>query len=112
LQPGELVAANAPTISLLDLSKLWVRAYVPEGRLGAVVLGGRVPVRIAAAGGGDVMGRVVFISRDGEFTPRNVQTPEERSRQVFRIKVMLEEGRERVRVGMTADVLLDEAKRP
>ncbi len=112
LQPGELVSPNQPSISLLDLSRLWVRAYVPEGRLGEIALGDRVPVRVASTGGGDVMGRVVFISREGEFTPRNVQTPEERSKQVFRIKVAIEQGGERLRVGMSADVLLAEKARP
>ena len=52
--------------------------------------------------------RVSFISREAEFTPRNIQTPEERSKQVFRIKVTLEEGLDVLRVGMAADVLLDE----
>lgn len=112
LQPGELVSPNQPSISLLDVSKLWVRAYVPEGRLGEIALGDRVPVRVASSGGGDVTGRIVFISREGEFTPRNVQTPEERSKQVFRIKVAIEQGGERLRVGMSADVLLAEKVRP
>ncbi|QDV92417.1 Multidrug export protein EmrA [Phycisphaerae bacterium RAS2] len=112
LQPGELVSPNQPSIALLDLSKLWVRAYVPEGRLGEIALGDRVPVRVTSPGGGDVMGRVVFISREGEFTPRNVQTPEERSKQAFRIKVAIEKGGEHLRVGMSADVLLAEAARP
>ncbi|RIK70516.1 MAG: hypothetical protein DCC66_04315 [Planctomycetota bacterium] len=112
LQPGELVSPNQPSISLLDVSKLWVRAYVPEGRLGEIALGDRVPVRVASSGGGDVTGRIVFISREGEFTPRNVQTPEERSKQVFRIKVAIEQGGERLRVGMSADVLLAEKELP
>jgi hypothetical protein len=58
------------------------------------------------------LSRVTFISRQGEFTPRNIQTPEERSKQVFRVKLTLEEGLERLRVGMAADVLFDEAQAP
>jgi hypothetical protein len=49
-------------------------------------------------------GRIIFIAREAEFTPANVQTPEERSKQVFRIKVLLEEGKERLRPGMAADI--------
>jgi multidrug resistance efflux pump len=108
LQPGDLVAANAPAISLLDPSKLWVRAYVPEARLGQVALGQRTPVMVDSFPDRKFAARVSFISREAEFTPRNIQTPEERSKQVFRIKVTLEEGLDMLRVGMAADVLLDE----
>ncbi len=108
LRPGDLVGQNAPSVSLLDLSRLWVRAYVPENRLGQIRLDQRVPVRVDSFPGERFAARITFISRDAEFTPKNVQTPEERSKQVFRIKVMLEEGLDRLRVGMAADVLLDE----
>jgi multidrug resistance efflux pump len=109
LQPGDLVAPNAPSVSLLDVSKLWVRAYVPESRLGEVRLDQRVPIRVDSFPGQRFTGRVTYIAREAEFTPRNVQTPEERSKQVFRIKVTLEQGLDRLRVGMAADVLLGEA---
>jgi multidrug resistance efflux pump len=112
LRPGDLVAANAPAVSLLDLSRLWVRSYVPEGRLNQVSLGERVPVRVDGIADERFFSRVTFISRQGEFTPRNIQTPEERSKQVFRVKLTLEEGLERLRVGMAADVLFDEAQAP
>jgi multidrug resistance efflux pump len=108
LRPGDIVAANAPSVSLLDTSKLWVRAYVPEARLGEVRLDQRVPVRVDSFPGQRFAARVTFIAREAEFTPRNVQTPEERSKQVFRVKVTLDEGLDRLRVGMAADVLLGE----
>lgn len=107
LRPGDIVAPNAPAVSLLDLTRMWVRAYVPEARLGQVQLEQRVPVRVDSFPGRLFAGRVTFIARDAEFTPRNIQTPEERSKQVFRIKVTIEEGREKLRVGMAADLLLD-----
>lgn len=110
LQPGDLVGANAPTVSLLDPNRLWVRAYVPEGRLGQVRLDQTVPIEVDSLPGERLRGRVSFIAREAEFTPKNVQTPEERSKQVFRVKVTLEEGLDRVRVGMSADVRFDEAQ--
>jgi HlyD family secretion protein len=112
LRPGDIVAANAPSVSLLDTSKLWVRAYVPEARLGEVRLDQRVPVRVDSFPGQRFAARVTFIAREAEFTPRNVQTPEERSKQVFRVKVTLDEGQDRLRVGMAADVLLGEKIEP
>ncbi len=109
LRPGDLVAANAPALTQLDLSRLWVRTYVPESRLGDLRLGQRVPVRVDSYPQRRFMGRVTFIATDAEFTPRNIQTPEERGKQVFRTKITLEEGADVVRVGMGADVLFDEA---
>ncbi|QDU07314.1 putative efflux pump membrane fusion protein [Gimesia aquarii] len=52
-------------------------------------------------------GRVTFVSRQAEFVPRNVQTPEERSKQVFRIKVRIKDQDKLLRPGMSADVWLD-----
>ena len=108
LRPGDIVAPNAPSVSLLDTSNLWVRAYVPEARLGEIRLDQRVPIRVDSFAGRRFAAHVTFIAREAEFTPRNVQTPDERSKQVFRIKVTLDEGVDRLRVGMAADVLLGE----
>jgi len=112
LHPGDLLAPNAPAVALLDVSHLWVRAYVPESQLGQVRLGQKVPIRVDSFPGERFTGRLTFIAQEAEFTPRNVQTPEERSKQVFRIKVELDQGRERLRAGMAADVLLSEATNP
>lgn len=108
LNPGDFVARDAPSITLLDPSRLWVRAYVPENRLAQAQLERRVPVGVDSVPDRRFAGRLTFVAREAEFTPRNVQTPEERSKQVFRIKVTLEEGHDVLRVGMAADVYLDE----
>ena len=110
LRPGDLVGANAPVISLMESSRLWVRAYVPENRL-ALKLGDAVAVTVDSFPGERFSGKITFISRQAEFTPGNVQTPEERSKQVFRIKVTLGEGRDRLRPGMAADVWLAPASK-
>jgi multidrug resistance efflux pump len=105
LQPGDLVAANAPVLSLMDSSHLWVRAYVPENRMN-LQPGQEVAVSVDSLPDKRFKGRIGFVSRQAEFTPNNVQTPEERSKQVFRIKVDLEEGLDVLRAGMSADVWL------
>ncbi|MFO0972773.1 MAG: efflux RND transporter periplasmic adaptor subunit [Phycisphaerae bacterium] len=110
LRPGDLTAANAPALTLLDLSRKWVRAYVPEAAIARFGVGQRVPVGADGFGDRRFWGRISFIATEAEFVPRNVQTPEERSKQVFRIKVTLEEGGESLRVGMPVDVYLDEAE--
>jgi multidrug resistance efflux pump len=107
LRPGDLVSANAPTVALLDLSRLWIRAYVPQARLGQVDVARRVPVSVDGFPNEQFVGRVTFVATEAEFTPRNVQTPDERSKQVFRIKVALDDGTSRLRPGMSADLSLD-----
>jgi HlyD family secretion protein len=109
LRPGDLIAPNAPVISLTDPSELWVRAFVPENRLD-VQLGQKVAVRVDSFPSRRFAGHISYIARTAEFTPSNVQTPEERSKQVFRIKVLLDEGRDVLRAGMSADVFLEPAK--
>ena len=103
LQPGDLTAPGGPVMSMIQAGELWVRAYVPERLL--PTLGERVPLTLDASPG-RFEGEVTFIARQAEFTPSNVQTPEERSKQVFRVKVTLREGLDRLRPGMSADVWL------
>jgi multidrug resistance efflux pump len=108
LQPGDLVAATAPVLSLLDTSRLWVRAYVPQGRLD-IHRGQKLRVTIDAYPGRDFWGEVTFVSRQEEFTPSNVQTYDERAKQTYRIKVTLNKvGDPKIELhpGMTADVWL------
>ncbi|WP_339734208.1 HlyD family efflux transporter periplasmic adaptor subunit [uncultured Gimesia sp.] len=106
LQPGDLVGSNVPVISILDWKHLWVRCYVPENHLD-IHIDQDVDVTIDSYPDKIFKGRVTFVSRQAEFVPRNVQTPEERSKQVFRIKVRIEAQDKLLRPGMSADVWLD-----
>jgi multidrug resistance efflux pump len=107
LEPGDLVGANVPALSLITLQRLRVRAYVPENRLD-IRDGQKAWVTVDSFPGERFAAHVTFVSRQAEFTPRNVQTVEERSKQVFRIRVTLDEGHDRLRPGMAADVSFDE----
>lgn len=109
LRKGDLVPANAPALSIMDTSHLWVRAYLPENHLD-VAVGQKMQVRVDSFPGRTFAGHVSFVARQAEFTPNNVQTPEERSKQVFRVKVDLDEGLDVLRAGMAADVLLGQEK--
>lgn len=106
LQPGDLIGANAPAISLLDRNSLWVRAYVPENELD-LKIGQTVDVTVDSYPGETFPGTIIYIARQAEFTPGNVQTPEERAKQVFRIKVALANPNGKLRPGMAADVWLE-----
>ncbi len=105
LEPGDLVPPSAPVLSLLDDSRIWVRTYVPQNRL-SVNVGQKLDVAIDSFPKDHFAGTVTFISRLAEFTPANVQTPEERAKLVFRIKVSIENPTKRLRPGMSADVWL------
>lgn len=112
LQPGDLVPAGAPALSIMDTGTLRVRAYVPENRLD-LRIGQPVRVTVDSFPGRSFGGTIGFVARQAEFTPGNVQTPEERSKQVFRIRVTIDaDDRDRLRPGMSADVWLDPANAP
>jgi multidrug resistance efflux pump len=102
LRPGDIVRAGDRMAVLLLLDEPWVTVYVPESGLASLSLGQRV--RVAPDGHPPVTGRVSWISRRAEYTPRNVQTAEERVTQVFAVKVVLEGDTSRLKDGMWADV--------
>ncbi len=107
LQPGDLVAPNAPVITMLSLENKWVRAYVPQ-RFLQLRIGQKLRVTVDSFPDEEFEGEVTFISRQAEFTPSNVQTPDDRAKQVYRIRVTLRDTPQ-VRSGMTANVWLDRA---
>jgi HlyD family secretion protein len=104
VRPGDLIAPNAPIATLIEIGRLWVRIYVPEPELGHLQLGKEVSVRVDTFPKESFAGRIESISSRGEFTPRNVQTREERTHQVFSVRVRLVSGLEQLRPGMAADV--------
>lgn len=104
LEPGDLVGAGKPVATLLRTGSLYVRAYVPEARLGAVQAGDKVKIRVDSYRGKEFPGVVRLVRRQGEFTPRNIQTHEERALQVFQVEVTVEDDVSLLRPGMAADV--------
>jgi HlyD family secretion protein len=86
-EPGEVVAPGVPVLTLLDREDRWVRIYVPEPRLGAVRLGAPATIRSDSFPGKAYRGAVVHLASEAEFTPRNVQTAEERALLVYAVKV-------------------------
>jgi HlyD family secretion protein len=107
LEPGDMVGAGKPVATLLRTGSLWVRAYLPEARLGFVQPGLKVAVRVDSFPGKSFAGVVRRVHRQGEFTPRNVQTQEERALQVFQTEVVLDDPDHVLRPGMSADVTIE-----
>jgi len=107
---GDVVPPNREVATLLLTNHLWVRVFVPEPWLGRVKLGESATVRVDAFPGRDFKGVIEQIARAAEFTPRNVQTTEERVKQVFGVKVRLDNKDGDLRAGMAADVTFANGK--
>jgi multidrug efflux pump subunit AcrA (membrane-fusion protein) len=103
---GELALPGAPLLTLADLENLTLTVYVPEAQLGQVQIGQPVSVTVDAYPGRAFMGNVTFIASEAEFTPKNVQTREERVNMVFAVKVGLPNPDHSLKPGMPADAVL------
>lgn len=109
VRKGDLVMANQPILRVLRAGDLWVKAYVPETELGKIRLGQDAAVTIDSYPGVRLPGKVFFIDAEAEFTPRNVQSADERRHQVFGIKVRVPQPQPDKRIlksGMAAEVYL------
>ena len=105
LHPGDLIAAGHPVARLLRMGSARVIVYVPQDLVGRIKVGQQVSVRTDSYPSKPLSGRVRRIGEEAEFTPRNVQTPEERAGLVFAVRVDIEDPEGLLRAGMSADVL-------
>ncbi len=103
---GDVLPADHEVATLLFTEHLWMRIFVPESWLGRVKLGDKVIVRADPYPGRDFEGVIEQINRSAEFTPRNVQTADDRVKQVFGVKIRLKNEGEQLRAGMSAEVVL------
>jgi HlyD family secretion protein len=108
-EPGEMLSAGAPVVTVARMDEVWLRGYIPETELGRVKLGQQARVSIDTWPGRVFEGRVSFISPEAEFTPKNVQTEKERVKLVYRIKITLPNPKAELKPGMPADAVLTAA---
>lgn len=106
LEPGDLITGGAPLATLVRRDELWVRCFVPTTLLTFVRVGQTVRVAVDARPGETFTGRVQRINRVAEYTPRNVQTFEQRQDQVCAVKVQVQDPNDLLRPGMAAVVLV------
>jgi HlyD family secretion protein len=107
-EPGETVPAGAPVLTLMNPDDRWVRIYVREDRIGAVKLGAAATIVSDTYPEKTYRGEVMFIASEAEFTPKNVQTTEERVKLVYAVKVRVTGDPDRdLKPGMPADVRLE-----
>jgi HlyD family secretion protein len=106
-EPGEVLAAGTPVLSIGDIEHPWLRAYINQTDLGRVKLGTRAVVTTDSYPDKEYEGRVSFISSEAEFTPKQIQTPEERVKLVYRIKIDLANPDQELKSNMPADAVLE-----
>jgi HlyD family secretion protein len=102
---GELIGPRVPLVVVTDLDHAWANVFVPEPMVPRVKIGQPATV-FTDAGGPGIRGTVTFISPKAEFTPRNVQTADERSKLVYRIKVSVDNSQGVLKQGMPVDAEL------
>ena len=110
VRPGDLIQPHQPVVKLLERDQLFVRVFIPEPQLGHIRIGQAARLRIDTFADRTFAGVIEQINEQGEFTPRNVQSRDERNHQVFGVKVRVENAAGQLKSGMAATVELEEAE--
>lgn len=102
-EAGEVLAAGATVVTIGDLDRPWLRAFVGEKDLGRVKLGGKVKLTTDSYPGKIYWGRISFIASEAEFTPKQIQTADERVKLVYKIKIDVENPNQELKANMPVD---------
>ncbi len=105
VEVGEVIAPRAPVVVISDLVAVWADVFVPEPAVPRIKLGQQATV-FTDAGGSGLTGTVSYISPKAEFTPRNVQTSEERSKLVYRVRVSVDNTDGILKQGMPVEAVI------
>jgi HlyD family secretion protein len=112
IEPGEVVGAGISLLTVADLRTVWLRIFVPENRLGRLKIGQPADVVVDAFPDRAFRGRITEIAGQAEFTPRNVQTKQERVKLVFGVRLTLENQDSLLKPGMPADAQIHTERSP
>jgi len=105
-ESGEIISPAIPVYTIGVLEKPWIKVYVKEDKLGLIKLGQRAEIKTDSFPNKIYEGTVTYISSEAEFTPKNIQTQEERVKLVFGVKISVENRNDELKPGMPADVRL------
>jgi HlyD family secretion protein len=100
---GEVLAPGTAVVTVGDIDHPWLRGYINETDLGKVKIGSKANVTTDSYPGKVYPGRVTFISSEAEFTPKQIQTQQERVKLVYRIKIQVENPQHELKSNMPAD---------
>ena len=100
---GEVLAAGTTVLTIGDIDHPWVRGYVKETELGRVKLGQKVRITTDSYPGKEYWGRISFIASEAEFTPKQIQTSDERVKLMYRIKIEVDNQHRELKSNMPVD---------
>jgi len=106
LEPGDMASPLKPVLTLAMMNPVWVRTYAPETELGRLAPGMRAEITTDSYPGKTYDGWIGFVSPTAEFTPKNVETPELRTRLVYQLRVYVCNPQDELRLGMPATVAI------
>ena len=112
LEVGDMASPQKPVLSMALTNPVWVRAYVPEPMLGRIAEGTAAEISTDSFPGKQYRGWVGYISPTAEFTPKNVETPDLRTRLVYQVRVYVCNPANELRLGMPATVTIDISRSP
>lgn len=106
-EAGEFVKQGQTIVTIGDLQNLYMRAYISESRFGLVKIGQPIKIKVDSYPDETFEGKLVYISQEAEFTPKTVQTHEERVKLVYRLKIAVKNPDQKLKPGMPADAFLE-----
>ncbi len=107
LEAGEVAAAGATVVTIADTEHPWLRGYVPETQIGRIKIGQKVKLKTDSFKDKVYEGKITYISSQAEFTPKQIQTQEERVKQVYRVKITVDNKAQELKLNMPVDAVID-----
>jgi HlyD family secretion protein len=105
-EPGEIVSPGTAILTIGNILKPWIKIYVSTLQIGKIKLNDMAVIKIDTFPGKNYEGRVMNISSEAEFTPKNIQTKDERTRLVYAVKISIENTNGELKPGMPADAVI------
>ncbi|OHD67126.1 MAG: hypothetical protein A2W19_03755 [Spirochaetes bacterium RBG_16_49_21] len=112
LEIGEIAFPGTPVLTIADITDIWIKIYVSEIQIGRVKLGQKAFVTVDAHPNKEFVGRVVTISDKAEFTPKTIQTRDERVKLMFAVKIAVPNPKQELKPGMPADAYIITGGKP
>ncbi|MEZ4911539.1 MAG: HlyD family efflux transporter periplasmic adaptor subunit [Saprospiraceae bacterium] len=111
-EPSEFVTPGKPLFTCADTRQLIFRAYMDGTQLASVKIGQSIPIKIDIDSKNNEMveGKIIWISSQAEFTPKTIKTQDERTNQVFAVKLVVDNRDDRLKIGMYGEVVMDALK--
>jgi HlyD family secretion protein len=108
VEPGEVVAGGTPLVTIIDMDALFLRVFLPTAKTGKLKIGNPVKIRPDALPSEEFQGYVYQISSKSEFTPKNVETKDQRAKLVFSVKIRIKDNKDRkLKPGMPSEATID-----